>query len=75
MSSSLTLWLLLVVAPSFAQEGGGAGVTPEAAPPDPPPGTTTDPAGIDYAPPRMVVIGPAAPSLLGVPDEFRLPTV
>jgi hypothetical protein len=70
MSSSLTLWLLLVVAPSFAQEGVGGDVTPEAAPPDPPPGTTTDPAAIDYAPPTKVVIAPAAPTLVGAPADL-----
>ena len=74
MSSSLTLWLLLAVAPSWAQEGVGdvpeAEPAPAAAPSDAPSDAPLDPAAIDFAPPTKVVIAPAAPTLVGAPADL-----
>jgi hypothetical protein len=66
MSSSLTLWLLLAVAPSWAQEGVGDVPEAEPAPVDAP----VDPDAIDFAPPSRVVIAPAAPTLVGAPADL-----
>lgn len=74
MSSSLTLWLLLAVAPSWAQEGVGdvpeAEPAPAATPSDTPSGAPTDPAAIDFAPPTKVVIASPTPTLVGAPADL-----
>jgi hypothetical protein len=66
MFSSLTVWSLLAVAPSWAQEGVGVPSTPDAASPTPP----LDPSAIDFAPPTRVVIAAAAPTLVGAPADL-----
>ena len=67
MSSSLTLWLLLAVAPSWAQEG--VGDVPTVAPSTAPVPADT-PEAIDLSPPSRVVFAPAVPTLVGAPADL-----
>ncbi|MCK6520280.1 hypothetical protein L6R49_02460 [Myxococcota bacterium] len=63
MSSSLTLWILLAAAPSWAQEVVVDDVAP-AAPAAP------APEAIDLAPPTRVVFAPPTPVLVGTPADI-----
>ena len=65
MSSSLTLWILLAAAPSWAQEGVDDGSAPAPAPAEAPAEATEA-----LAPPSRVVIAPAAPTLVGAPADL-----